>query len=58
MKVTMYLWRGETTKTPEIRENVPWSLAQAYGLNSGFYKVQAVLDTGEVFTEWKQPLTS
>lgn len=59
MMVTMLTWRDETTQVPEIRKDAPYALVSAYGLNAGFYKVQAVCQkTACVITEWKQPLNN
>lgn len=65
MMVTMLTWRDEAVLVapevrekvaPEVRENVPFALVSAYGLNAGFYKVQAVCqETNTVIQEWKQP---
>lgn len=57
MHVNIYIWSDESTPRAEVRKNIPWTMARAIGENAGYYKVQAVLPTGEVFTEWKQPLT-
>lgn len=57
MMVTMKVWHSEYNDRPsEVRTEVPYALAAAYGLNAGYYKVQAIDEDGILVQEWKQVL--
>lgn len=54
MMVTMKVWHSEyDNRASDVRE-VPYALAAAYGLNAGYYKVQAIDENGILIQEWKQ----